>query len=214
MNFYYDVVLNWSEDIAYDFYEWLDSDSLELIKKIPLIKVKHKTFMELITNKVKIEEEFLNYIKDKTTLNGHNIVSKISYAALFTDNKNVIALEFNSDGLSIAQSKIMLDDEINILEVSFNLKECILNYEIISPLTFHRTLRCESDALHLINLELKNLYQTKDLDKLKYLYYEYKKEQLDDIEEIYRKLSHELAQDFNADVLKLYYIIKLSYHNV
>ena len=135
--------------------------------------------MELITNKVKIEEEFLNYIKDKTTLNGHNIVSKISYAALFTDNKNVIALEFNSDGLSIAQSKIMLDDEINILEVSFNLKECILNYEIVSPLTFHRTLRCESDALHLINLELKNLYQTKDLDKLKYLYYEYKKEQLD-----------------------------------
>ena len=51
MNYYYDIILNWKEDKAYEFYEWNDFDYLELIKKIPLIKVKHKTFLDIVGNR-------------------------------------------------------------------------------------------------------------------------------------------------------------------
>ena len=75
-------------------------------------------------------------------------------------------------------------------------------------------LRQEKDAKHLITLEINNLYQNKDYAKLKYLYYEYKKEKIDDLNVIYDNLINDLNNSFGSDILRLYYIIKLSYHKV
>ena len=161
MSYYYDIILNWNEERAYDFYEWNDTDYLELIKKIPLFKVKHKTLLDINENMIKVDNNLLELIKDKTLISGKNILNKINYAALFTDNKNVIAIEFDSNGLSISRSKLLIDDEINIIETTYNLKETILNYEIISKVKMDKTLRQENDAKRLIALEINNLYQNK-----------------------------------------------------
>lgn len=214
MNYYYDVILNWNEFNAFDFYEWSETDCLELIKKIPLFRVKHKTLVDLIGSTIKVSSEFLTLIKDKTILSGKNILNKISYACIFTDNKNVIALEFNEKGLNINKSKLLLDDELNILEVTYALKEYNLEYEILKTLPLQNILRQESEAKKLITYEVKELYEKKDLAKLKYLYYEYKKETSDDLNLIYNDILNDIQKNFNNDILKLYYIIKLSYHNV
>ncbi len=213
MNYYYDIILNWS-DLAYEFYEWNDTDYLELIKKIPLIKVKHKTFLDLANNQVKVEESLLKLIEDKTLVSEKKNFKRIEYAALFTDAKNVIAIEFNHEGLSISRSKLLIDDELNVLEVMYGLKETMINVEIIEKLESDRTLRQVKDAKRLILLEINTLYQNKEKDKLRYLYYEYKKENIDDIDYIYHNIINDLNHEFNRDILKLYYIIKLSYHNV
>lgn len=214
MNYYYDIILNWSEEEAYNFYEWLDTDYLELVKKIPFIKVKHKSFLDIALNKVKISSEVLNSIKDKTLVSGKNIVNKIDYACLITDNKNIIAIEFNKEGISTNRSKLLIEDEINALEVAFALKEVELDYEVIEKISFKKELRQEADAKHIISLEINNLYQNKELSKLRYLYYEYKKEKCEDIDLIYKTIVNDLETDFKEDLLKLYNIIKLSYHNV
>lgn len=214
MNYYYDIILNWSEEVAFDFYEWNDTDGLELIKKMPFFKVKHKTLVDIISNKVKVGNEFLDLIKDRTIISGKNLVNKITYAALFTDSKNTIAIEFDSEGITLSTSKLLIDDEINVLEFSYNIKDYLLDYEIVEPLKNNNDLRQEREAKKLITLEIKNLFQNNELAKLKYLYYEYKKETKDNIEEIYHELIDSLKSDFNDNILKLYYIIKLSYHNV
>lgn len=214
MNYYYDIILNWSDEAAYEFYEWYDTDYLELVKKIPLFKVKHKTFLDLSQYNIKVDDEFLNIIKDKTLISGKNIINKINYAALFTDNKNVIAIEFNSSGESISHSKLLLDDELNVLEATYNLKDLLFTYEIKEAIEYNYNLRQVNDAKKLINLEINSLYEKKDLSKLKYLYYEYKQEQEEDIEVIYHDLLKDVETNFNQNILKLYYIIKLSYHNV
>ncbi len=214
MNYYYDIILNWNEKEAFEFYEWNDTDYLELIKKIPLYKVKHKTFLDIISNEIKVNTEFLDLIKDRTTISGKNIINKVTYACLFTDSKNVIAVEFDKDGRTLNYSKLLIDDEINVLELSYNLKEYILEYEIITSLIVNAILRQELEAKKLITLELNNLYQNNDLAKLKYLYFEYKGETSDNIKEIYTEIKKSLEGTFNDKILKLYYIIKLSYHNV
>lgn len=214
MNYYYDIVLNWNEEDFYNFYEWNDNDYLELIKKIPLFKVKHKTLNDFLANKVQVSEEFLKLIKDKTILSGKNIVKKLEYAAIFTDSKSVVALEFNKDGLVINGSNLLVDDDLNILEFSYNLREYEINYKVIEERAKRNELRQEMEAKKIISLEIDSLYQNKDLAKLKYLYYEYRKEEINDIDDIYQRLKEELANNFNSDILKLYYIIKLSYHNV
>ncbi|MDE5539055.1 MAG: DUF3603 family protein [Bacilli bacterium] len=213
MNYYYDVILNWNEDTIYEFYEWNDTDYLELIKKIPLFKVHHNTLIDALSMNIKVWSEFLDLIKDKTLISGKNIINKIEYACLLTDNKNVLALEFNNKGEVINRSKLLVDDELNVLEASFNIKEYLLNYEVLNALPRVSTLRQELDAKRLITLEINSLYQNQDLAKLKYLYYEYKKKTVDDIDFIHQSIIQDL-ENFNQDILKLYYIIKLSYHNV
>lgn len=214
MNYYYDIILNWNEEEAYNFYEWNDTDCFELVKKIPFFKVKHKTLVDLLTYKIEVDKDFLALIKDKTVVSGKNVINRITYACLITDNKSVIALEFNEEGLSINKSKLLVDDELNALEVTFSLKEYFLDYRIIDKVKTHQTLRQEQEAKKLINLEINSLYQRKDLAKMRYLYYEYKKEQENDLETIYHNLMDDLKNNFNPEILKLYYIIKLSYHNV
>ena len=73
MNYYYDVILNWCENGAYSFYEWNETDYLELIKKIPIFKVKHKIFMDIMLNNISVDENFLELIKDKTLISGREI---------------------------------------------------------------------------------------------------------------------------------------------
>lgn len=214
MNYYYNIILNWSENTPYNFYEWNDTDYLELIKKIPFIKIKHKSLIDIMENEIKINNEFLNNIKDKTLVSGKNTICKINYAVLFTDSKNIIAIEFNDNGESINRSKLLLEDEINALEVAYSLKEENIDFEIIKKIENTQTLRQESDAKRLITLELNNLYQNKELSKLRYLYYEYKEEKSEDIDYIYQTLINELETNFKEEFIRIYDIIKLSYHNV
>ena len=214
MNYYYDIILNWNEENAYEFYEWNDFDYLELIKKIPLIKVKHKTFLDLTENIVKVDSDFLELIKEKTLVSDRKNLKKIEYACLFTDTKNAIAIEFNEEGVSISRSKLLVDDELNVLEVIYGIKETNINMEAIRKIKIDNTLRQIKEAQKLILMEINNLYQKKEIDKLRYLYYEYKKENIDDINYIYESIKNDFKKDFNEDILKLYYIIKISYHKV
>ena len=214
MNYYYDIILNWKEDKAYEFYEWNDFDYLELIKKIPLIKVKHKTFLDIVGNNIKVEPEFLETIKDKTLVSDKLNFKQIEYTCLFTDTKNVIAVEFNQKGKSISRSNLLIDDELNVLEVIYGMKEINLNIEILEKIEETNTIRQIEEARKMIELEIKNLYEQEDKNKLKYLYYEYKKEKTDDISYIYESIMNDCHTKFNEDILKLYYIIKLSYHKV
>ena len=213
MNYYYDIILNWNEDEIYKFYEWNDTDSLELIKKIPLIKVKHKTFLNIIENKIKTEKEFLNNIYNKTLISSKKEIKKLEYASLFTDGKNVIAIEFNNNGTSLNYSELLVGDECNVLECLFNIKETEFRYEILNKLSITKELRQIREAKRLITLEINNLYQKQESSKLKYLFYEYKKQKEDNIDTIYKTFMEEVKSSDNNEIINLYDMIKLSYHN-
>ena len=94
------------------------------------------------------------------------------------------------------------------------MKDTDIKYEIIEKLQIDNTLRQISEAKKLILLEINHLYQEKEIAKLKYLYYEYKKENVDNMEYIYESILKDINGSFNEEILKLYYIIKLSYHKV
>lgn len=85
-------------------------------------------------------------IQDKTLISGKNLINNITYAALLTDNKNVIAIEFDKEGNSISYSKLLIDDELNVLESTFNLKEYNLEYEILNKLPLNSNIRQENEA--------------------------------------------------------------------
>ena len=50
MKYVYDILLNFNEKL-YEFYEWMDDDYFDYIKRIGIIKVSKDTLIDIKTNK-------------------------------------------------------------------------------------------------------------------------------------------------------------------
>lgn len=210
----YDIILNWSDDKVYEFFEWELNDDLEHIKRIPLFKVNSKILDDVLNYNFQIDNDFLNKIYNLTEIYTSNNVEKIEYASLFSDGVRTIAIEFSSDGKSICRSKLLLDEEqeVEILSnklVEFDIK--IKTYDKIENNLF--TTRLESEIKKILTIEINDSYNKGNFDKLKYLYFEYFGREQDDIEMIYKKLLSSIDKEINYSHNKIYEVVKLSYLN-
>lgn len=165
MNYIYDIYLNLNE-YMYDFFEWNKNDKITHIKKIPVIKVDESVLKHLINNKIKINENLLLQIYNKTEIWSSS--KQIPYCALFADNSNLIAIEFNSSGNSIKKSSLLIDEEIEVLEIINRFKEKNIDFKVIKKEKSILKTRKQIKEEKFINNELKNI----DESKLNYIYFE------------------------------------------
>jgi len=165
MNYIYDIYLNLN-DTLYDFFDWNKNDKLIHIKKIPIIMVSNDIIKELINYKIKIDSETLNNIYDKTEL--WNFSEKIDFCTLFSDNTNIMAIQFDKNGNSIKKSYLMIDEELEILDETKKFKVKELNYKVINKTYPILKTRKEVKEENFIESELKNI----ENDKLNYIYFE------------------------------------------
>lgn len=165
MNYIYDIYLNLNE-VLYDFYDWNKNDKLIHIKKIPIFKISEENFKMLVYNSVKFDSNFIISVHNKTEV--WNISQNLNFCALFSDNNNIIAIEFDENGNSIRKSFLQIDEELEVLETINKLKEKDLNFEIIKKVNTLLRTRKELKEESFIDKELKNI----DNDKLRYVYFE------------------------------------------
>ena len=114
MNYIYDIYINLNE-LLYDFYEWNKSDNIIHIKKIPFFIIDSNTFKYIISNKIKIDSNFLKKINNKTEI--WSPIISIPYCALFCDYNDIIVVQFDKYGYSIKKSFLNIDEENEIIEV-------------------------------------------------------------------------------------------------
>ena len=200
MTYIYDVTLNFNE-ILYDFFEWNNTDNLIHVRKIPIIKVSNEDFKNILTYKIKINELLLNKIIDKTETYGKKVKKMTS--CLISDNENIIALKFNSEGISTDISSIIVEEELDILEIRINNSKTF-EYETISPRKFLTITRYDSTSKNYIKKEIRKLNIKKDKEKIKYLYLEYFGKYTDDESKALNELKKELKLNNNLeDLFKL-----------
>ena len=210
MNYYYEVKLNFNDKL-YSFYEWSNNDKYELAKKIPLIKIKSSILKNIISNEIKINDEFLKLIEDKTICKGN---TKIKYACIFCDTKNCIAIEFNKDGYSIARSNLLLEDDNNICELSYTLKNKNIEFININRINTRSEFRQEIKIKKIISKELLELYRKDDSKKLEYIFYEWFNEIEIDKKVMLKKMYEDLKNGLKKEHYDIYKIIKLSYSKI
>ena len=211
MTYIYDVLLNFAdENRLIEFFEWDESDSLEHIKKIPVVRTSSKQLSELINNQVKVEKEFLDKIKSQTI--AYRKTKNLEYATLITDINKVIGLEFNSNGQIISRSALLLDEEEELLDECFDLKQELLPYKILNPITKEQFLtRSETKKQRYLLKEIENLYQDNNVDKLTYLYEElFTKDDLS-FKDKYLKIKDDLEKNYSIRHNALYEIVRLTY---
>lgn len=210
MNYYYDVLLNFQEKYCM-FYEWDEQDEIEFIKKIPLYHIDSKTYVDLFSNKIKVTGDLLKHIENKTKLKSNNF---LEYAAIFSDGKNSIALEFNNKGEVINKSSLMLEDELNINEFMYSINLSELNYEIINSEIRYKETRQELKIKRILKLEIDSMYRNNELSKMKYIYLEWFNELLDNIDKMYNNMINKIKDNLSDKEYEIYELIKLSYNNV
>ena len=127
MIYIYDILLNFNTSLI-EFFEWEENDLIKYIKKIPIYKVSDDFLYNLVNNEIKIESNFLNNIKDKTLFDNQN--NNFKYCCLFTNNKIIIGVVFNEIGNVLYLSRLLIEEEKEILTIANRLSLYNINYEI------------------------------------------------------------------------------------
>lgn len=203
MKYIYDIVLNFNE-LFYEFYEWNDEDNIEYIKRIPIIKVSCDN-MNIIKNyKIIMDNNFIESIKNMTEIYTDNNIIKTEYACLFCSNTDVIAIEFNSKGLSILKSDLIVDEALDIIDYSSKMKNIPIIYEMVSIDKKVLYTREETNKINFMNKEVDYIYKS-NIDKLKYIYYECFNESDIDTLKMYKRIKEYINDTPN----KLYELLML-----
>lgn len=160
MIYIFDIMLNFNTKL-YNFYEWKEQDELINYKKIPLFKINSTLMNDIFKNNIKIDNVFLKVLKGKNEYN--------NYSVIFTDSKECIALIFNEEGTITKRSSLLVDDELEVLELSKTLKPLVLEYQKINKLVYSNHSRIEDDLKEKL---IKEVNDIKDIGLIKYLNYE------------------------------------------
>lgn len=201
MNYIYDILLNFNDEI-YDFYEWNNNDEITHIRKIPIIKTNSLHMKNIKNNYVEFDEQFLSTIKNKTEIFSGRTIKNIEYSFLISDGIEVIGLNIKNN--KIRYSKLLLNEESEVLEVVGRLKENELQYKVLNKKNISEfKTRKEKEMYKYVIKEIKKLKNEENIEKLKYISYECFSEKIEN--DIYENLINKIEENY----IKLYKIFKL-----
>ncbi len=171
MVYVYDTLVNLNEELL-DFYDWDEIDNYVHIRRIPLFKINELDYYDFVTKKIRLVEEELLRINDKTQIFSNRGIDNIKYALVVTDGSGALVLEFNDKGYVIRKSKFIINEEMEILGIAKEIKEEKIKYNVISKkIDRNSMIRSEKKILAEILEELDTIKD--DSEKIDYLYYEW-----------------------------------------
>jgi len=207
MNYVYDVLLNFNKEM-YEFYDWNLDDFISHIRKILVFRISDKTMNDLINNNVIVDSNFLVKISNRTEMFTKQNIKIINYSALFTNGLFVIGLKFDKNGSIVGRSKLLFDEEYDILDSFKEMTEYDLKYRVIviNKLDFFKTRK----EICMKKYIIENLNKIKnDKEVLKYLYYECFNEKDCDLGKILPKINKSLNNNWESFYDKVYNFFRL-----
>lgn len=174
MIYAYDLIINLNNN-TYDYYDWIDSDKLMHIRRVPLFKVNNKTYKDISFRNVKSSSNVLNMIKDKTQVFTIKALETIEEAMIITNGINAMFIYMDNKGNIISRSKFLVNEELEIIELSNKMKEVKLDYKINDKnVIFNSMTREEEKTINLITNLISKIKNEKE--KIDYIYFEWFKE--------------------------------------
>lgn len=208
MIYIYDILLNFCKNKILEFYEWDKDDKIDHVKKIKLLKVDTKVMDDFLNYNITILDE-----KKEEMKNGMELFKnkQIKRAMLFTDGYRVLAILFNERFKSIEKSKLLLEEELDVLDISQKLNIVDILYKKTKKKEEIFLTRYEFEIKSYLEKEFHKAYKRKDIDKLKYIYMEYCNEDCMDIEKIYKQLQKSL-EEINEKHIKIFDMLNHNLH--
>lgn len=193
MNYIYDIVLNFQNNY-YQFFEWNRNDKIKNISKIAVYHIKDDDLINLTNNKIIVDTNFLETLKED-----NKKYKKIM--CLVSNTKQTIGLLFSTDGTLLKRSSLLFEEENEVNNFARNLPITQITYQKNESKTLNNTLRIEREKKDTL---IKYITETNDILTLKYLYYEYFKEECSDETKIKTILLNILDEEWNPNKNNLY----------
>ena len=209
MNYIYDIILNFNSNL-YDFYDWNKKDKIIHIRKIPAFKISDIDFINIKKNTIKIENNFINKINNKTEEFKKTNITKLKYTSLFSNGNDIIAIKWNKNGISEKKSSICIDEQEELIEIINKQKEIKLKYKILKKeKTSNFKTRYETESQIVLMKELLNIYRQKDYKKMSYIHLECFGKKEKNIHTAFENLKKEIAKqnDNSYKILSFFKII-------
>ena len=196
MTYMYDVILNFTSNNYFDFFEWNKNDLLLNIKKVPIICIDENILYDFINCKIKVNDNFLKELDGKSIFL-KKYKSQYNYCVILSSKEKSIGVCFDKNGNIIYKSSMLLDEEDEANKIALKLKKTYIKYKkyIIKK---NYLLRCDLNKKKILLREIDNIYKNNEIDKLKYIYYELYNKELNDKEKIY----HELLKNIDNIICK------------
>lgn len=209
MNYIYDILIDFQPNL-YDVYDWNKNDDILHLRKIPMFKLNTESLKELCSYNIQISSEFLVKIFNRTELFGRNKVAPLEYCFLATDLNEVIGFKLDKMGKIIGYSKLLLEEEAEVLEYAEGLNPYQLSYQVLEKKElFPFRTREEVKIKDFILKELRQMVKKQDEDKLVYLYLECFGERCDSTQ-VVNTIFEKLEQNWDKVYLKLYQFLKMT----
>lgn len=209
MIYVYDILLNLKEiDEALEFYEWMEDDEIEHIKKVPLFKVSKTLIEDLFTNKLQLDITILNKIRNKALCYFNGDIKQIPYLVLLSDTRKCFAIELDSKGNTLYKSSLLLDEEEEVLEMTEELVEVPIGYKKTKIRNSKDQLtRLEKDNQKFLLRELDKIKDNKE--EINYLYEEYFDKDLSNNEDKFNTLKDNIYKGNSSYIkeLKSFFLI-------
>ena len=199
MDYYHDIEVNFhSENINY--YEWLNTDKIVLIKKIPFFYISSETFIKIYKNKIKISSDLYNKIKQKTIINNHAYT-----CMLICDKSNTMVIKFDNNCIETSRSNLTYADDENVCEFIYSIPKKKIEFVVVEPIK----MISNRHLLYLkekVNSILKQAYEGNS-NKLDYLYLELINESNKSIDLEYKELVQYIndSKDLNTLIKVMVY---------
>lgn len=188
----YDILVNFKK-IPYEFYDWNKEDDVKHVKKMPSIKVSDSVLYDIFYNEVKISKKFLDQIKDKTEIFFGRTIKKVKYACVIYNDDVALSILLNDNGEIIGKSKLLFDEEEDVLKEDVPLKE--IDYNVIKKSKKISGLtRREAKIVLLLSKYLDKIHESKKNDEIKYMYFECFNKVEEDNEKAYKNLKNEVLK--------------------
>ena len=208
MNYIYDIFLNYNK-IPYEIFEWNKEDKIIHVRKIPFLLLETNDLYNLINKKVKISMDFLSKIYNKTEIFPRKNKQTLEYCFLARHKSEVMAFLLNKNGNIKAYSKLLLEEEIEIIEYSKSLKYTKLEYKnLIDNKYEHFTTRNENNIRKFIYSKLDNMVRENEQYKINFLCLEIFNRNLK-VKNPIKKIYDELEFNWENIYIKVYNFLKM-----
>lgn len=202
MNYIYDIVLNFQENY-YQFFEWNKKDKIKNIKKIPIYHLNDTDLLNLINNKITVDNNFINKIKEDNK-NNKKIICLVS------NTKLTLGLLFDEKGHLLKRSSLIYEEEDEVNTFATTLPLTKINYLTNITTPKENKLRIEIEKKNQLLDYINSINNT---ILLKYLYYEYFKEEENNNIKIKEILTQELEKNWTKKQNDLYHLVMLMNKN-
>ena len=183
------------------------------MKKIPLFYVSHETIIDFFRYHICLEECFLSQVAHKSIY--QNDKSEVYATFLLSDSKNALAVQADCHGNVTHLSRLLIRDENHLNEFIYTLSLTIIPYHVMKKRQkYISSFRQYEMIRENILSELKMLVNEKNIFKFRYLYYELTHQDGDNIDKMFEEMQHKLSSLDKNQLLKINYLIQLSYHRV